>query len=489
MEIKKQQIEDMHNQLDEILSGLEKESKRGTKAHKVELGLFRALLEMGLRLLKYYICLVQGVLDSEAGPNDSLSQKMRNKGASTRVYFSLFGKLKIIRAKYYSKTDRTNYPLDARLGLPEDSYSYVLKDWLSYGSVEMGFAQSAEQLERILGHGLHGMQSSRQTTAMSKEVDGYYAEKNWEGLEGGTHYSVGFDGKGVPIIRSERAGPKESPSARLSKGQKRGTKKEAVVSVSSSFTAKKRDAGEIIKSLFDVGGAEGATVPQKEKYSWHEEKHIRAFMSDKKKAIEYGIGNILAREATRKKNIVVLIDGDRALEKAVKKAVESKKIEMRIAAYILDFIHLLEYTWKVANAKLGEKHPQREEWVKGQAQYLLESETDKVLEEWGHVLEKKNMAPAQKKNVKSAITYLTNHKHMVDYKTYLKEGYPITTGAIESACGHFVKSRMERNAMHWSKTGAQKMLNIRAVKKNGDWDGYAEYFIEKEIKRSYPLAA
>jgi hypothetical protein len=32
-------------------------------------------------------------------------------------------------------------------------------------------------------------------------------------------------------------------------------------------------------------------------------------------------------------------------------------------------------------------------------------------------------------------------------------------------------------------------LNIRAVKKNGDWDGYAEYFIEKEIKRSYPLAA
>ena len=50
---------------------------------------------------------------------------------------------------------------------------------------------------------------------------------------------------------------------------------------------------------------------------------------------------------------------------------------------------------------------------------------------------------------------------MVDYKVYLEKGYPITTGAIESACGHFVKARMERGAMHWGKQGAQNILDIR----------------------------
>ncbi len=78
---------------------------------------------------------------------------------------------------------------------------------------------------------------------------------------------------------------------------------------------------------------------------------------------------------------------------------------------------------------------------------------------------------------------------MLDYKTYLDKGYPITTGAVESACGHFVKSRMERNAMHWGKQGAQEMLNIRAIKKNGDWQEYNQYFIDCEQQEIYNSAA
>ena len=88
--------------------------------------------------------------------------------------------------------------------------------------------------------------------------------------------------------------------------------------------------------------------------------------------------------------------------------------------------------------------------------------------------------------MKRAITYLSNHKHMVKYKTYLQRGYPITTGAVESACGHFIKSRMERNAMHWGKKGAQEMMNIRAIKKNNDWDDYLADFIKQEQKQLYP---
>ena len=185
----------------------------------------------------------------------------------------------------------------------------------------------------------------------------------------------------------------------------------------------------------------------------------------------------------------MLIDGDRALEKAVRASVAEKQIAHRVDAYILDFIHLLEYVWKVANAHLGEKHPGREEWVKQQARMLLNSQSEKVLQQWRQLLQQGQRSVTQQKNLQAAITYLSNRPHMVDYKTYLEKGYPITTGAVESACGHFVKSRMERNAMHWSKTGAQNMLNIRAIKKNHDWDDYIEHFIRNEQQLLYQRAA
>jgi len=486
MEIKEQRKIVIHKELEEIIAGLEQEAKASHKIHKVELGLFRTLLVLGQLLLKYYIGLVRDIEIKKGRPLDSEGNKMRNKGNKDSPYFSVFGRLKINRTKYYSKIDKTYYPLDAALGLPKDSYSYVLTDWMSYGSVEMDFDQSVKQLERILGHCLWGMQSSRQTYKLSEEVDTYYDKKDWSAQEEtGTHFSLGYDGKGIPIIRSETDRAEESVAVRLGRGKKRGVKKEATVSLSSSFTAKKRSSEEIIAALFHKEEF-FENRPKCEKHIWHEHKHVRAFLSDKVKAIAYGIDNILKRDSTNSKPIIVLIDGDRALEKAALKIMKEKGIENRVEAFILDFIHLLEYVWKVANVKLGEKHPDRESWVERQARLLLNSETEKVLAEWREIEKEKELTTTQEEKLKKAITYLNNHKHMVKYKTYLQRGYPITTGAVESACGHFIKNRMERNAMHWGKKGAQEMMNIRAIKKNDDWDDYLDDFIEQEQKQLYP---
>ncbi len=72
---------------------------------------------------------------------------------------------------------------------------------------------------------------------------------------------------------------------------------------------------------------------------------------------------------------------------------------------------------------------------------------------------------------------------MMDYKTYLESGFPIATGIVENACGHFVRSRMEKNGMRWSMDGAQKILNLRAINKNKDWEEYMKYYIKKEQEK------
>lgn len=493
MELKEQKLADIRKQLDTIIEDIEVKSEKGIKLHEIEGHLFSSLLQLGLQLLGYYILLVKKLVGQQGIPLDSQGKQMKNKGERVRPYFSIFGRVGIARSKYYSDYDKTHYVLDGVLGLPSSHYSYLLEDWLAFGAVEVDFHQSVSQLERILGHKLHGMQSSRCTNRLSAEVESFYGslrdeQKDWQGPEEDTHLSVGYDGKGVPIKRSQTERAAESVSTRLSKGQNRDVKREATVSVSSSFTPKQRSVDEIVASLFSCTTAK-QQQPAKDKHVWHGQKHIRAFLSDKHKAIVYGMDNVLKRDRSGRKPIIVLIDGDRALEKAIKKTAEEKGVAYRVDAYILDFIHLLEYVWKVANAYWGEKHPHREAWVQQQARLFLQGQWQQALEQWQHILDTQPLTTTQTYNIQRAITYVGNRPHMLDYKTYLHKGYPITTGAVESACGHFVKSRMERNAMHWGKEGAQNMLNIRAVKKNGDWDGYMENFINKEQEKLYKKAA
>ena len=506
MDLKEQKKAEIGNELTKILEGIETYTLDNKRLDEVERGLFKSLLSLGLKLLSYYIYIVSLQVQKRGLPEDSEGNKMKNTGKRKRPYRSVFGQLFIERPKYYSQKDKVHYALDSELGLPSGKMSYLLSDWISYSAVDLDFRESVGLIENILGQKLLGEQSSRCTYHLSSEVEDYYEQKDWSALNDleGSHFSVGFDGKGVPILKSETDRADESIAVRLSRGQKKQVKKEATVSVSSSFTPKTRSKEEIINNLFRIKTVAKSCIEvekSEKNHCWHEHKHTRAFLSDKEKGIEYGIDNVLKRDKTafgsknRNKPIIVLIDGDRSLRKAVERIANKKLITDRISAYILDFIHVLEYVWKAANAYKGEKNPNREKWVEQQADLLLSGHVDKLVTTLEASRDKgkneagKKFSANQTYNINRAITYFSNHSDMMKYDEYLKLGYPITTGAIESACGHFVKSRMEKNAMHWTKEGAQNMLNIRAIKKNGDWKDYSKSFIHNEQKKLYKSVA
>ena len=72
------------------------------------------------------------------------------------------------------------------------------------------------------------------------------------------------------------------------------------------------------------------------------------------------------------------------------------------------------------------------------------------------------------------------------YDEYLGKGFPIASGAVEGACRHLVKDRLERTGMRWVPEGAQAMLNLRSLWINGEWDDYQTYYIDTELARLYP---
>jgi len=147
-----------------------------------------------------------------------------------------------------------------------------------------------------------------------------------------------------------------------------------------------------------------------------------------------------------------------------------------------DIVHVSEYLWKAANALLGEHHAAREQWVYDRLLLLLESRVAEVIAEFEQI-------EGPPKAVLEAVRYFGNHRHMMDYKRYLGCGYPISTGLVEGCCGHLVKDRMEGSGMRWSRAGAQHVLDIRAVDKNGDWEDFSGFVKEQGQPRILKHAA
>ena len=99
---------------------------------------------------------------------------------------------------------------------------------------------------------------------------------------------------------------------------------------------------------------------------------------------------------------------------------------------------------------------------------------------------KHNLTGNKKKSLATICNYLEKNLERMHYDEYLAKGYPIASGVIEGACRHLVKDRMERAGMHWTRDGAQAMLDVRSIHVNGDWEAYQTYRIECETSRLYP---
>lgn len=476
------------NTLDQI----EAQAQTDIKLHEVESTLLKQILALGLKLLGYYLNQVYQntfypnsfFIDGENGKKE----KYINKGKSTINYQSIFGLVSIGRTRYYSESQKQSiFPIDKKLGISKNGISYALQNWLSESSCKLVYEQSVKLLNKILNLSLKGMQVFRINDSVHKEVSNFYEEKKVEKIidlssDQNNWACVSFDGKGIPIRAKEVDRNIESSGERLGRGQKRGTKKEVTVSVNYMSTKRVRTPDDVINSFFSAESKE-KQINRSTKDPTR--KHYRGFLCNQKQAIKYGLKRSSETIAENQK-IVVLIDGCRGLEKAVEEHSHELDIEDKIEAKILDFVHVTEYVWKVANAILGEKSTERSSWVKNCCLTILNGNAESLAKEWeNYLLVNLKISEGRKRSIQSAITYFQNHLHMMQYNEYLEKGMPISTGVVESACGHFIQQRFDTNGMRWTLKGAQTLIDLKAICINDDWDEMFNLFIEKEQQQLF----
>jgi len=152
---------------------------------------------------------------------------------------------------------------------------------------------------------------------------------------------------------------------------------------------------------------------------------------------------------------------------------------------VLDSIHATEYLWDAVNGWLGDTHPARQDWMRRGLTHLLRGETQTVITWLELVASDDAMTTSQCTALqRTAGSYRRNQPYM-RYDQYLAQGWPIGTGVVDGACRHVVTDRMEQSGMRWTEDGAQAVLDLRAIRINGQWERYWAYHRQQQHKRLY----
>jgi hypothetical protein len=466
--------------------------------HEVELNLFRRVLGLGRGLLEVFVELSGTGYEAGKPPLSEAGSKMEYKETRDSPYVSIFGEITISRAAYAHPDGGRVYPIDAQLNLPAHKYSYLLLKWMQASSAEDDFRSAVDRFNEIFDFSFFPEVPQRQGLPIAEYVEPFYEQVAAPSPHTeGSHIAMSADCKGVRILKSEREDAKveEDAKPRRGKGEKPGIKKDAVVVTDFSFNPEARDRKEIVKGLLDQFTKRDKEKAKKERRHRREEgieepriphnKHVFATLDGKKAAFDHLLDHVQKRDPEGQKPLIALLDGDPCLEDRLLEELEARNLKHRLDALILDIIHASGYLWDVGTALHGEKGQNRIKWVEVKLYALLESKVGYVIGGLKQIRTKNQLTPHQRKAVKKTITYFENHRHMMDYATYLEKGYPIATGTVEGTCGSLVKDRMEQSGMRWSIAGAQAVLAQRAVVKNDDWNDFFKYYIDSERDRLY----
>jgi hypothetical protein len=445
-------------------------------AYTVEQTLFRRLLALGALLLRAFF--VSRAQQRPAGPvqaHDGTPLPYHDQRPVS--YYSVFGKLRFARHYFTAAEQAGVCPLDGELGLPARCYSDLLREWLDFASTDGSFRESQTVVERVLGQTISVQAIETMMADDAQDVEAFYTRPPLPVVApAAAILVVQADGKGVPQLPPPAAPPLP---ARLGKGQKRTTKKEAVVTSLYRIAPYPRTAEEVVAALLREGDDQAPATPRPVPVR----KEVRATLAGKAVALT----RLAARAAQYDdpaaiRHRVALTDGAEALQQRV-------LAQFPTYTLVLDIIHATEYLWEAANALLGERHPRRTPWVRAHLLDLLAGRTLAV----SAALQQAAVAPTatalQREVLARVAGYYQRNAPYMRYDHYLALGWPIGTGVVEGACGHLVKARLDQSGMRWTIAGAQAVLDLRAVRLNGDWDAYWHFHRQRQHRRLYGTTA
>lgn len=479
-------VEGVRERLTELESWLANAAQQGTGEHVVERRLFQEMLALGTQLLEAFLKLVgPGDLGEEIVLEDGRCIK-RWPEQHLRRLLTVFGEFSVMRYVYGTRPGQKIElaPTDQRLQLPENDVSYLLQEWDQLLGTEQAFGLVRDTLETILGfrQSVDTLErGNRQMAEVAPEFRRSQPAPNPK--DEGALLVVTEDNKGVPMVRPVEAAP---AGCHRKKGEKANKKQMACIGCVYTVDPHVRTANELVATLFRDPGRPRSKPPEaRQKRYWtsltreEDGRTVRA----QDEVFQHLRDDVALRRQPRQ-TVVHLCDGQHSLETDRHKYLPHDKRTVDV----LDLMHVLPRLWEAAHLFHREGSPAASQFVCERLRRVLEGETGRVIGGLRQMGTKHRFRGPRRKRLRCLCAFLENNLHRMRYDDYLRAGYPIATGVIEGACRHVVRDRMERAGMRWKVPGAQAMLQLRAIRANGDWRAFQDDRIKHETSRLYPHA-
>jgi hypothetical protein len=134
------------------------------------------------------------------------------------------------------------------------------------------------------------------------------------------------------------------------------------------------------------------------------------------------------------------------------------------ALQILDYYHLCENVHTFAKHLFNMDETKYKPWADDICKSLKKSQYQQVLRE---LLPYKNKKPGT--CPVNIYGYIENNVDSIDYAKYIKKGYFIGSGAVESGNKVILQRRLKQSGMRWNTKSAQSLLTLICKEESGLW--------------------
>jgi len=124
------------------------------------------------------------------------------------------------------------------------------------------------------------------------------------------------------------------------------------------------------------------------------------------------------------------------------------------------------HAWGFARLNYGEGSQQAARWVHQIATDLRAGKVEEVIARLQRMRPK---TPELREKLQGLIAYYSANAGRMRYAEYLRLGYGIGSGAVESAHKQVVHARFRQAGMRWSEAGARRLLALRLLLLNDQW--------------------
>ena len=136
------------------------------------------------------------------------------------------------------------------------------------------------------------------------------------------------------------------------------------------------------------------------------------------------------------------------------------------AHQLLDFYHASQHLWALGEALHPRDELARRKWVEKQLHQLRHGKEKKVLR---HLDSLPRPSGARGKVILREQNYFREHAQRMNYQSLADQGWPIGSGAVESACRQR-QCRRKRPGQFWSHAGLRHLGALEEARDNGHWD-------------------